>query len=199
MVSIEQLNITYGKENLKEIHFIKKFILLTFKNNEKHIITKTTKKCPHCKEILYTSMNEDYSHQCFKCDEDFYNAEVENELNENGVIAENGRAILNTTHYAVEVKEDEEKLGIIIDVFHRHGDLIQSHTYWNDDVIDKKPIPINKEITTGLTEPNSEMFNKGCLAYVEWKDGSKSYFETEEIANQEKEREENSLDKEEVY
>ena len=43
--------------------------------------------------------------------------------------------ILNTTHYAVEVKEDEDGLGVIIDVFHRHGDLIQSYTYWNDDVI----------------------------------------------------------------
>lgn len=48
----------------------------------------------------------------------------------------NSNVVLNTEHYAVEVKEVEE--GIIIDVFHRHGDLIQSYTYWNDDVIEDK-------------------------------------------------------------
>ena len=63
------------------------------------------------------------------------------ELNENGVIAKDGRAILNTTHFCVEVKEDEDKdVGIIIDVFHRHGDLIDTYTYLNDDVIDKNSI-----------------------------------------------------------
>ena len=41
---------------------------------------------------------------------------------------------LNTKHYAVSVKENPE--GIIIDIFHRHGDLIDTYTYWNDDVID---------------------------------------------------------------
>jgi hypothetical protein len=41
---------------------------------------------------------------------------------------------LNTAHYAVSVKENSE--GNIIDVFHRHGDLIESYTYWNNDVID---------------------------------------------------------------
>ena len=43
--------------------------------------------------------------------------------------------IMNTEHYAVEVKETEQ--GIIIDIFHRHGELIDTHTYWNDDIIDK--------------------------------------------------------------
>lgn len=43
--------------------------------------------------------------------------------------------ILNTEHYAVEVKENDQ--GIIIDIFHRHGDLIDTYTYWNDDVIEK--------------------------------------------------------------
>ena len=44
--------------------------------------------------------------------------------------------ILNTIHYAVEVNETEE--GVIIDVFYRHGDLIQTYTFWNEDTIDKK-------------------------------------------------------------
>lgn len=43
--------------------------------------------------------------------------------------------VLNTEHYAVEVKKVDE--GIIIDVFHRHGDLIDTYTYWNDDVVEK--------------------------------------------------------------
>lgn len=42
--------------------------------------------------------------------------------------------VLNTKHYAVNVKETPE--GIIIDVFHRHGELIDTYTYWNDDVSD---------------------------------------------------------------
>ena len=44
------------------------------------------------------------------------------------------RKALNTKHYAVEIIETQE--GVIIDVFHRHGDLINSYTYWNDDVIE---------------------------------------------------------------
>lgn len=51
-------------------------------------------------------------------------------------IAEDKMTTLNTPHYAVEVKETEQ--GIIIDVFHRHGDLIDSYTYWNDDVMEDK-------------------------------------------------------------
>jgi len=36
--------------------------------------------------------------------------------------------------YRVEVKEDEENLGIIIDVFTSKTErLIDSFTYWNDD------------------------------------------------------------------
>ncbi len=44
--------------------------------------------------------------------------------------------VLNTEHYSIEAKEVEE--GIIIDVFHRHGDLIDTYTYWNDDVIEEE-------------------------------------------------------------
>ena len=44
--------------------------------------------------------------------------------------------VLNTIHYAVEVKETDE--GVLIDVFHRNGDLINTHTYWNEDVIEVK-------------------------------------------------------------
>ena len=44
--------------------------------------------------------------------------------------------ILNTPHYAVQVIENKE--GVIIDIFHRHGDLIDTYTYWNDDVIERK-------------------------------------------------------------
>lgn len=45
---------------------------------------------------------------------------------------ERNEAVLNTEHYAVHVVETPE--GIVIDVFHRHGDLIDTHTYWNSDV-----------------------------------------------------------------
>lgn len=45
------------------------------------------------------------------------------------------RVHLNTEHYAVEVIETPE--GVVIDVFHRHGDLINSYTYWNEDVIEE--------------------------------------------------------------
>jgi len=38
--------------------------------------------------------------------------------------------------YHVEVKEDEEGLGIIIDIFHNH-ELVHTHTYWNDSVDEK--------------------------------------------------------------
>ena len=49
---------------------------------------------------------------------------------------EKDRVILNTLHYSVQVVETKE--GVIIDIFHRHGDLINTYTYWNDDVIDEK-------------------------------------------------------------
>lgn len=48
---------------------------------------------------------------------------------------EKSSVVLNTEHYAVEVKEVDE--GVIVDVFHRHGDLIDSSTFWNEDVIDE--------------------------------------------------------------
>ena len=46
------------------------------------------------------------------------------------------RVILNTLHYSIQVVETKE--GVIIDIFHRHGDLIDTYTFWNDDVIDEK-------------------------------------------------------------
>ncbi|NQU84077.1 MAG: hypothetical protein HQ536_05200 [Parcubacteria group bacterium] len=49
---------------------------------------------------------------------------------------EDNEIYLNTLHYAVQVVENDQ--GIIIDIFHRHGELIDTFTYWNDDVIDKK-------------------------------------------------------------
>jgi len=49
---------------------------------------------------------------------------------------EKDRVILNTPHYAVQAIETKE--GVIVDIFYRHGDLIDTYTYWNDDVIDKK-------------------------------------------------------------
>ena len=42
---------------------------------------------------------------------------------------------MNTTHYACKITETEQ--GIVLDVFHRNGDLIDTYTYWNDDVIDE--------------------------------------------------------------
>ena len=48
----------------------------------------------------------------------------------------NNTAMLNTEHYAVSVVETPE--GIIIDIFRRHGLLIKSFTYWNDDVIEEE-------------------------------------------------------------
>ncbi len=54
------------------------------------------------------------------------------DIKEHETIAEDKKTILNSLDYAVEVKETEE--GIIIDVFHRHGDLIDSYTYWNNDI-----------------------------------------------------------------
>ena len=38
---------------------------------------------------------------------------------------------VDTKVYHVEVKEDEERLGIIIDIFH-NDELVGTHTYWND-------------------------------------------------------------------
>jgi len=46
------------------------------------------------------------------------------------------RVILNTPHFACQIIENKE--GVILDIFHRDGDLIDSYTYWNDDVIDNK-------------------------------------------------------------
>lgn len=44
------------------------------------------------------------------------------------------RVVLNTPHFSAQIIENDE--GIIVDVFHRHGDLIATDTYWNDDVIE---------------------------------------------------------------
>lgn len=39
-----------------------------------------------------------------------------------------------TDYYYVEVKEDDEQLGVIIDVFDaKTEELIDTHSYWNDD------------------------------------------------------------------
>ena len=46
----------------------------------------------------------------------------------NGKHIEEDRVILNTNDFAVQVVETDE--GIVIDVFHRHGELINSYTYW---------------------------------------------------------------------
>lgn len=59
---------------------------------------------------------------------------MEKMFKERQSIAKNRKTILNTPHFSVEVKETDE--GIIMDVFHRHGDLIDTYTYWNDDTID---------------------------------------------------------------
>ena len=45
------------------------------------------------------------------------------------------RVVLNTPHFSAQIIENEQ--GIIIDVFHRHGDLIDTYTYWNSDVCDE--------------------------------------------------------------
>ena len=44
------------------------------------------------------------------------------------------RMTMNTEHFAVQVVETDE--GVILDIFHKHGDHIQSYTYWNEDTID---------------------------------------------------------------
>jgi len=45
------------------------------------------------------------------------------------------RKELNNGTYLVEVKEDEEGLGIIIDVFNaKTEELINTYTYWNTDL-----------------------------------------------------------------
>ena len=59
---------------------------------------------------------------------------------------EKDAVILNTIHYAVKVTEAKE--GVIIDIFHRHGDLIDTHTYWNDDVIEPDNYIFNQTHTT---------------------------------------------------
>lgn len=46
------------------------------------------------------------------------------------------RVVLNTTHFSVTTIETDE--GVIIDVFHRNGDLIDTRTYWNDDVMEEE-------------------------------------------------------------
>lgn len=60
------------------------------------------------------------------------NKKLENQ--ERNKIIEDDAVILNTPHYAVKVTETDE--GVVIDIFHRHGDLIDTYTYWNDDVIE---------------------------------------------------------------
>ncbi len=40
------------------------------------------------------------------------------------------RKTLNTKRFIIETKEVDE--GVIIDVFDKDGDIINSHTYWND-------------------------------------------------------------------
>ena len=42
------------------------------------------------------------------------------------------RVSADTEVYHVEVKEDGEGLGIIIDIFH-NDEIVGTHTYWNDD------------------------------------------------------------------
>jgi len=44
---------------------------------------------------------------------------------------EKDRVVLNNPHFSAQIVETDE--GIILDVFHRHGDLIQSYTFWNED------------------------------------------------------------------
>ena len=44
------------------------------------------------------------------------------------------RMTMNTEHFAVQVVETSEK--DIRNIYHRHGDHIQSYTYWNEDTID---------------------------------------------------------------
>ena len=41
--------------------------------------------------------------------------------------------VVNMDCFSVEVKENKE--GVIIDVWVRHGDLIDTHTYWNMDFL----------------------------------------------------------------
>jgi hypothetical protein len=55
--------------------------------------------------------------------------------NETEVITQSDEMTMNTIHFAIQVKENDE--GIIIAVFHRHGELIDTYTYWNDETIDK--------------------------------------------------------------
>ena len=49
-------------------------------------------------------------------------------------LVEKDRVILNTEHFSSQIVETPE--GIVIDVFHRHGDLIESLTFWNEDCKD---------------------------------------------------------------
>ena len=58
---------------------------------------------------------------------------IKSEDKERESIAMDKNTILNTPHFSVDVKETDE--GVIIDIFHRHGDLINSYTFWNEDVI----------------------------------------------------------------
>jgi len=55
------------------------------------------------------------------------NKELENTNNK---IIEDDRIILNTEHYAIQAVETDE--GVVIDVFVRHGELLDSFTYWNE-------------------------------------------------------------------
>lgn len=96
------------------------------------------KYCNKCGKYI-TNMNQNEIDElneqgAFVCS-DCINEEML-DFKERESIAEDKMTTLNTPHYAVEVKETEQ--GIIIDVFHRHGDLIDSYTYWNDDVMEDK-------------------------------------------------------------
>jgi len=45
-----------------------------------------------------------------------------------------GQTILNTGHFSVLVQENEQ--GVSIEIYHRHGDLIETFTYWNEDTLE---------------------------------------------------------------
>ena len=49
---------------------------------------------------------------------------------DNGKIIEVDRIIMNTSNFATQIIETND--GILVEVFHRHGELIESFTYSND-------------------------------------------------------------------
>jgi hypothetical protein len=106
----------------------------------------------------------------------------------------NTNTILNTEHFAIEVKEVEE--GVIIDVFHRHGDLINSYTYWNDDCIDHQ-----KERSTkmDLTCPYCHCDNQDFLVGIGenkllCEACDKEFHETEVVMKEPKKEEQKNAD-----